>query len=579
MTILIQAANVSYAHGGNRVLDGASLEVKSGDRLALIGANGSGKSTLFRLLARDLPPQAGAVTVARGTTVGMLAQESGLDPASTVHDAVALAAGDPAALEAQVADRERRMGEAADDDELTAVLDAYAAALERLERGGDPAGGDEAEVVLAGLGIPRGRWGEPVGHLSGGEKKLVGLARLLLEAPDVLLLDEPDNHLDFAGKAWLEGRVRDHGRRGAVAVISHDRRFIDEVATRILELERGAIEGYPGGYAAFQEAKRAKRERAAERRELEEREFKKLKASAEQLTQWARQNPKFAPRAENMRRKLAEERERLERTPAPVLRQRGIAVEFGAERGGTQVLVASGLAKTYGERRVFAPFDLIVRHGEGVGLVGPNGAGKTTLFKTILGQEEPTAGTLRLGPSVVVGYYAQEQETLDPDATPMETVRRLKPMTEQAAIGFLGAYLFDRGDILNKIGNLSGGERSRLQIACLILKGANFLLLDEPTNNLDIASIDALEEALLAFLETGKGSLLTISHDRAFLDAVCDRIVALDGGEVRDYPGGFSFYEANRDKGTLRTVRPAVPVAPPPPRRVGKAKTGTSAPR
>ncbi|MBA3415718.1 MAG: ABC-F family ATP-binding cassette domain-containing protein, partial [Chloroflexia bacterium] len=276
---------------------------------------------------------------------------------------------------------------------------------------------------------------------------------------------------------------------------------------------------------------------------------------AEQLTQWARQNPKFASRAENMRRKLAEERERLERTPPPVLRQRGIAVEFGAERGGTQVLVAAGLAKSYGERAVFAPFDLTIRHGEGVGLVGPNGAGKTTLFKTILGQEEPTAGTLHLGPSVVVGYYAQEQETLDPGATPLETVRRLQPMTEQAAIGFLGTYLFDRDDMLNTIGRLSGGERSRLQIACLILRGANFLLLDEPTNNLDIASIDALEAALLAFLESGQGSLLTISHDRAFLDAVCGRIVALDGGEVHNYPGGFSYFEANRGKGTLLTVR------------------------
>ena len=572
MTLLLQAAAVAYAHGGNHVLAGVSLEIRRGDRLALIGANGSGKSTLFRLLARDLQPQSGAVTAARGATVGMLAQDSALDPASTVRDAVALAAGDPTALEAEIAALERRLGDAADDAELTAILDAHAAALDKLERGG-ASDNAEADAVLAGLGIPPARWDEPVGRLSGGEKKLVGLARLLLEAPEVLLLDEPDNHLDFAGKAWLEARVRAHGERGAVVLISHDRRFIDRTATRIVELERGAIESFPGTYAAFHAAKRASRERAAELRELEEREFKKLKASAEQLTQWARQNPKFAPRAENMRRKLAEERERLERTPKPLLDGRRIEVAFGAERGGAQVLVAAGLARAYGERQVFAPFDLTIRHGEGVGLVGPNGAGKTTLFKTILGQEPPSAGTLRLGPSVVVGYYAQEQETLDLRVTPLETVRKLKPLTEQEAIGFLGSYLFTRDDMLNQIGNLSGGERSRLQVACLILRGANFLLLDEPTNNLDIPSVEALEEALLAFLATGQGALLAISHDRAFLDAVCGRIVELDGGLVRDYPGGFSFYEASRGTGALLTKVPPTPVAAAPANKRGKGKS------
>ena len=221
--------------------------IRQGDRLALIGPNGAGKSTLFRLMAGRVRPHGGTLTLARGTTIGFLTQEPDLDPQQTVREAIALAAGDPAALEARARELELLMGEAAGDDELTAIMDAYSIVLERLDGGG----GDDAKGarVLAGLGFAASRGEQPIGQLSGGEKKLIGLARLLVEEPDVLLLDEPDNHLDFAGKAWLEAFVRDH--RGAVAVISHDRYFIDRTANRIFELERGRVEGYPGNYAAY----------------------------------------------------------------------------------------------------------------------------------------------------------------------------------------------------------------------------------------------------------------------------------------------------------------------------------------
>jgi ATP-binding cassette subfamily F protein 3 len=558
MTLLIQAANIDYAYGGNEVLSGATFEIRQGDRLALIGANGAGKSTLFRLMAGEYRPQRGALTLTRGVQIGFLKQEPDFDPKQTVHEAIALAAGDPSALEARAHELETAMGDAASDDELTAIMDAYAHVLERLD--GDGSESAKGARVLAGLGFPESRRDQPIGQLSGGEKKLIGLARLLVEEPDVLLLDEPDNHLDFAAKAWLEGFVREHS--GAVAIISHDRYFIDRTANCIFELEQGQITGYPGNYAAYVSEKRARLERGAQLRELQEREFKKLKASAEQLTQWARQNPKFASRAENMRRKLAEERERLESTPAPVLNPRQIDVAFQSERGSTLVLEAKALEKRFGERVVFEPFDLEIRHGEAVGLVGANGAGKTTLVRIIRGEEVPSGGTLRLGPSVVLGYYAQEQETLDPTATPMEIVRKLKPMSEQGAIGFLNRYLFTRDDMLGPVGALSGGQRARLQIAALILQGANFLLLDEPTNNLDIPSVERLEEALLSFLDEGQGSILTISHDRAFLDTICARIVELDSGVVRDYAGGFTWYDEHRGHGRELTIRPPAPPAP-----------------
>jgi len=563
MTLLVQAANIRHAHGGNQIFEDVSFEVRQGDRVALIGANGAGKSTLFQIMARRMQPDGGVVTHRRNLIVGFLSQEPDLDPLLTVRQAVARAAGDPAALEAHLRDLEARMATAVDDAELAEVLDAYDAGLARLETGAGPGHATEARVAtaLAGLGVPAERWDRPVGPMSGGEKKLVGLAQLVVAEPDLLLLDEPDNHLDAAAKEWLEGYIAGH--RGAVALISHDRWFIDRAVNRIFELEDGQIEGYPGNYSAYVDLKRERLERRAQLRDLQEREFKKLKASAEQLTQWARQNPKFASRAENQRRKLAEERERLEATPAPMLGRRRIDVDFATERGSTLVLEAAGLAKRYGEREVFAPFDLSIRHGEAVGLVGANGAGKTTLFRLVLGHEEATAGGLRLGPSVEVGYYAQEQETLDPALTPLELVRKLKPISEQQALGFLGGYLFDRTDSLIRIGRLSGGERARLQVAALVLRGATFLLLDEPTNNLDLPSIEALEAALLAF----PGAILAISHDRYFLDRICTRIVEIDAGVVRDYPGGFAYFDGNRGRGAELTIRP--PTAPEP-RRPGK---------
>jgi ATP-binding cassette subfamily F protein 3 len=550
MTLLIQAASIRHAHGGNQIFEDVSFEVREGDRVALIGANGAGKSTLFRIMAKQIEPDAGTVTYRRGLTVGYLSQESSIAPNATMREAVSLAAGDPAALEARLRDLEARMAEALDDDALTTVMDDYAATLSRLEAGPGFAYEAKGAEVLAGLRIPEERWDTPVGSLSGGESKLVGLAQLLVSEPEVLLLDEPDNHLDLAAKSWLEGYVRAH--KGAVAVITHDRYFIDRAVNRIFELEDGCIESYPANYTAFVELKRQRLERAAQLRELQEREFKKLKASAEQLTQWARQNPKFAPRAENQRRKLEEERDRLDKAPPPVLRRRRIEVDFDADRGSTLVLEARGLAKSFGAREIFKPFDLTIRHGEVVGLVGANGAGKTTLFRMIRGEEPATAGSLRIGPSVVVGYYAQQQETLDPTLTPLELVRKLKPYTEQQAISFLNTLLFDRTDALNRIANLSGGEKARLQIGSLILGGANFLLLDEPTNNLDIASTEVLEAALLDF----PGAILTISHDRYFLDKLCTRTVEIRDGVVRDYAGGFGFYEANAEKGAVLTKLP-----------------------
>ncbi|MEJ7839266.1 MAG: ABC-F family ATP-binding cassette domain-containing protein [Thermomicrobiales bacterium] len=548
MTLLIQAAQVEFAYGGNQIFNGVSFEIRRGDRLALVGTNGSGKSTLFRLLARVDTPFSGTVTWQRGLTVGYMTQDSYLPEGSTVLDILEQARPSADSLDRQLHELEARMSMPLSDEEMADVLDQYNVTLEALDaQDGAPSSDDSLLEVISGLGLSEDRWSLSVDRLSGGEKKLVSLARFLLEQPDVLLLDEPDNHLDVNAKAWLERFLG--GYPGSVGIISHDRYLIDQAANRILELEDGTIRTYPGNYSLFLKQKNERMVKEHEARELQVREVKRIKESSEALTQWARQNPKFASRAENMRRRLEEERVKLEAMPNPNFNRKVMSVEFDNQRGGTLVLEASALEKRFGEREIFRPFDLIVRQGERVGLVGPNGAGKTTLFRMILGQQAVDAGTLRLGASIVPGYYSQEHETLTPEMTPLDYVRKIKALNEQQALSALVEYGFDRTDAMNVSGSLSGGERSRLQILGLILAGANFLLLDEPTNNLDIASTEALEAALLE----QAGTMLAISHDRYFLDRVCTRIVDVNDGLVRDYPGGYSFYKDHPDKGTWLT--------------------------
>ncbi len=560
MAILIQASHVAFAHGGNQIFEDITFELKDGDRIAVVGANGTGKSTLFRLLTREITPQRGNVVAQRGVSAGYLAQQTVLDPVLTPWDIVGAVSSDRETLERELERLEQQLAEPLGDDEMADVLDAYNHLLAKLDDASDQDAGDVIAGLLSGLRLPERLWRQPARQLSGGEKKLVAIATFLCQEPDVLLLDEPDNHLDMEARAWLERYLQAY--KGVVGLITHDRYMIDRVARTIVELEDGRLTTYPGNYSEYRRTKHERLVRQAQLRELEEREFRKLKASAEQLTQWARQNPKFASRAENQRRKMAEERERLDNTPVPILNRRTIDVEFSTERGGTMVLHADAVGKAYDTHTVFEPFDITISHGERIGLCGPNGAGKTTLFRLIQGIESPDTGTLRSGPSIRIGYFSQESETLDNSRSAIDLVRHQKPLTEQQALGYLTGFLFDRDDAMRPVGDLSGGERSRLQIALLILSGANFLLLDEPTNNLDLDSVEALEAALLEF----GGTILAISHDRYFLDRVCTRTLALDAGIVLDYPASWSWMQEHPGLGVplTRSLRePAPPVKAP----------------
>jgi ATP-binding cassette subfamily F protein 3 len=537
--IVISLSKVSKDYGGNPIFDEIDLEIFEGERIGLVGENGSGKSTLFKLIAGLDTPTEGVISRKRNLTIGYLSQE--VDPEQShksIFEAVSETSpelvtlvGTLQGLEAQMSDPEI----AADSDKMTAVLEKYGKAQERFDALGGYTLEHRVEAVLTGLGFHPSEYQQEVGELSGGEKKLVNLARILLQMPDLLLLDEPDNHLDLDAKAWLEQYIQNYP--GTVMIISHDRQVLNRAVKKIFELEDGKISEYFGNYSYFFEERQNRLLKQYEMYSLQQDELKRLEASFYQLREWARMNPKFAGRAESMAKRVERIKEQL--IQRPVLVRERIKVDLDADRSGKKVLEAKDLSKSLGGRVLFQPFDLTILYGERVGIVGANGSGKTTLLKTLMGMIPADSGSVKVGPSVVSGYYAQEQETLPFDQTPIEFIRRLKPVGESRAIAILRRLLFTYRDMHNPIRYLSGGEKSRLQLARLMLTEANFLLLDEPTNNLDTTSIEVMEVALQEF----DGTILTISHDRYFLDKIVSKIVAIgEDGRVRLYPGNFSYY-------------------------------------
>ena len=541
--LLVNFSKVSKDFGGNSVFRDIDLEIMEGERIGLVGENGGGKSTLFKLLAGKEDPTSGVISRRRNLTTGYLFQEADPDQSSkTIFEAVSEVTQELVDLPGILGELEARMADpavAADPDELTRVLAEYGRAQERFEALGGYTNEHKVEAVLHGLGFGPAWYDVEVGSLSGGEKKLVNLARILIRMPDLLLLDEPDNHLDLEAKAWLEQYIQSYP--GTVLIISHDRQLLDRAVKKIFELEDGRISSYAGNYSYYFEERRRRLQKQYELYTLQQDEIKRLEGVWRQYQGWSKVNDKFATKAEDTLKRI--ERIKKDAVNKPILMRDKIKVNLDADRSGKKVLEIQGLSKVYDGRVLFQPFGFTMLYGERVGIVGANGSGKTTLLKTMLDILPADSGTVKIGASVVAGYYAQEQETLPFDSTPLDFIRRIKPMNEPQTISFLSGLLFSYDDIRTPIHRLSGGEKSRLQIARLMLTDANFLLLDEPTNNLDIASVEVLEAALQEF----EGTVLTVSHDRYFLDKIVTKILAIEeDGKVRMYPGNFSYYYEKR---------------------------------
>ena len=546
--IVINLDSISHRYGSQAVLDGVSWEIHAGQKVGLVGPNGAGKSTLLRIIAGEIRADAGFVYRDKGIRIGYLAQEPSLDPSRTVWQEVLSASAELAYIQERLDQLEARIADPVvygDARALERTLDAHAHAQSEFERLDGYRYESRARGALLSLGLDEAAFDLAVGALSGGQKKLVGLAKLLAVGADVLLLDEPDNHLDLQGKSRLEGFIK--AFPGTVVLVSHDRYLLDETMSFIAEVEDRALSIYTGNYSVYAVAKQLRLLRQQQRYEAQQKEIARIEAAIARFEHWASivVDERHARQARSRQKML----ERMDRIEKPTLERRQMGLELNGWRGSQKVLEIRDLDKTFsvddgGEevQIVLARLDLLLWHGERVGLLGPNGAGKSVLLRCILGWEPPSRGVIQIGPSVRVGYYAQEHETLDSDRTILDEIRHVRPMYEDAAVRFAARFLFPYQMMHKKVQQLSGGERSRLQLAKLMLSGANFLLLDEPTNNLDLPSCEVLENALDEF----EGTVLAISHDRYFLDRIASRIVELEEGTLTEFPGDYSYYRQEK---------------------------------
>lgn len=535
--ISISLSNTTLILGARAIFRNLNWEIQHDQKIGLIGPNGAGKSSLLKLITAEHNPEpSGQLVKAKGVTIGYLPQHPEFDPQKS---ALTLALeGNPrlAEVESELHRVETKMGDPEvynNPKALHRALETQQKLLDEYEALGGANYAARVYELLKGLGLPESDFDKPVSLLSGGQKKLIGLAQLLLLRPSVLLLDEPDNHLDMPGKAYLEKLIQDYP--GAVVLISHDRYILDAVVTHITEIEDGRLATFSGNYTEYIVDKEQRLARQDELYQIQQRTIHRMEMAAQRYKLWTEFNDKFATRLHAMQARI----ERIEKIEQPSLERRQMGLELSGWRGSNQVLEFVGVSKSFPARPILKSIDLLIRHGERVGLIGANGAGKSVLLRLILGTEQPDLGEIKIGPSVKVGYYAQEHETLDFSQTLIETVRRAANMTESNAVALLIRYLFTYQQATQKIGSLSGGERSRLQLALLVLSGANFLLLDEPTNNLDIAAAEVLENALNDF----NGTVLVISHDRYFLDRTVNRIFELKAGDVKEFIGGYSDYQ------------------------------------
>ena len=578
---ILNASRVGQSFGEFDVFSGVSVSIPRDGKIGLVGPNGVGKTTLLLLLAGQAQPSAGTIHLARGTRIGYLSQESsdafiGESAAQTVYDEMLAVFAGLRAMEERLRVLEHEMGRspaaapsapapsnaapAPSDAVPDELLDEYSRLQVEYEIGGGYDYDTRIRMVLTGLGFAPSAWSQPLSQLSGGQKTRVLLGRLLLEAPDLLILDEPTNHLDVQAIEWLENTLNTWP--GAVLVVSHDRYFLDRVAKTIWEMSQGGVESYRGNYSAYltqrqdrwqrlQREYEAFRERAAKELDFIRRNIsgQRTQMAWGKLSRLSREveavrvgglgaigdlNSKGWSQIVSeldLRRPaatLAELEAAVGALPAPT---QPPVVNFrlnAAFRSGNVVLRAADLSVGYPGRPLFTVPELELHRLETAALIGPNGTGKTTFLKVILGQLEPLAGKLSLGASLHIGYFAQAQEALNPDATVLDELLRHKDMPISEARNYLARYLFRGDDVFSQVGTLSGGERARLALAILVLEQANFLLLDEPTNHLDIASQEILQSALEAF----DGTILLVTHDRYLVDRLASQIWELKEDEA-----------------------------------------------
>jgi len=530
---LLQARGITKSFGSRLILDGLDLDVEPGVRMGVIGPNGGGKSTMLRILAGEETADAGSVTQRRGLVLAFLPQQLEGD-ARDALTTLRAARPDLDELESELTRLESQLGDVGSDlDRMARLLRRQEELIERWTAAGGPGFDGRARALLADVGLADDDLGKPTRVLSGGQRKLVGLAACLLRDPDVLLLDEPEAHLDVEAREHMEHLMRSFD--GAVVAVSHDRYLLDETVAHIAELVDGRIRMWPGNYSAYTVARELEQQRQQQLYVTQQKEIARLEEAIRRFKDWASRvvDERHIKQARNKQRQI----DRMEKIDRPVLERRKIALDLRPHaRGGERVVELNAVGVELGGMPILAGVDLTVLRGERVGVVGENGAGKSVLLRVLADDLVPTEGERKAGPSIRFGRLAQDRRPDDPRATPLQLVRHAAPISEGEAVSRLMKFLFSYEQVRRPLETLSGGEWTRLQLLLLMLQGANCLLLDEPTNHLDIESVEMLEGALEEF----DGTAIFVSHDRYFLDRIADRIVEVADGDVRSYEGGWS---------------------------------------
>ena len=528
--LLASFQNVTKRYSVDTVLQDVSFKISTGQKLGLIGPNGSGKTTILRILLGQELPSSGNVVLTKGAKVGYVPQYVEFDEDDTVLRCLLV---EHEKLADALREQEKRLAQAS-ETELDRVFRSYEKARSDYEVVDSDNFPQRAKAMLNALGLGE-KEEQKIGSLSGGEKNVLSLTQALLAEPDLLILDEPANHLDYLGVAWLEDFLSRFN--GAVLMVSHNRYLLDRVVDGILQLEQGKVTYYDGGYSTYRVARL--RELLAQQADYiaNQKRLTQLEERVKIFEQIARANsdPAWGRRLRAMRSRL--EQEKSHAVEEPTLGESAIRADFAAEATKAKIAVQMrGYSKAFGDQKLFQEAHLDVDCGERVALVGANGSGKTTLLRDIVEHGAWDSQTIRIGPSLTVGYCSQEQEMLRDDRTILEEVQAASPMSHNEAGHILGRFLFDWDDLQKRVQELSGGERNRLQLARLMAMKPNFLILDEPTNHLDIQAREAVEEALESFV----GTILVVSHDRYFLDKIVNRVVEVRDRKLVSYPGNFT---------------------------------------
>ncbi|MDT8718370.1 ABC-F type ribosomal protection protein [Clostridium sp. 19966] len=522
-------------YGANLILEDITFEVKTNEKVGIVGENGCGKSTLLKILMGIENYEKGMLSIRKGASLGYLEQMPSYPAEYTVFDVLNTAFEELDSVGNELKILEDKLSYA-DENNYEEALNKYSKLQQLYESLGGYEKEEKLSKVCTGLKMEESFKEKLFLKLSGGEKTTVVLGKILLQNPDILLLDEPSNHLDLESMEWLEAYLKDY--KGEVIIVSHDRYFLDNVVSKIVEIESGESESYDGNYTAYEEEKERRLELLLHQFLEQQKEIKSMESAIARLRDWGSRgdNEKFFKRANSMQKAL----DKIQRINKPVTEKKKINIAYAAsERSGNDVIIVKDLDKSYEKKILFKEANMLIRKGERVALIGANGSGKSTLINILLEEAKADNGVAKLGSSIKLGYLAQNIKFKDESKSILECFREDIVITEGKAREYLAKYMFFGEAVFKKVGSLSGGERSRLMLASLMYHEINLLILDEPTNHLDIDSRQELE----SFLKDFQGTIFFVSHDRYFINTIADRVVELSGGKLNSYQGNYEYYK------------------------------------